>query len=375
MANSKQRASNFELMRIFAIFLIIIFHTLDQYVINQPPKLMAPIAHNVELYGSILALRSVLGNTGNILFAMISGYFLIKSSNITFFSRAGKTLNKFIPILFFNGVVVINGLAILVSLLHEKVPLLQHMNITWNFFTINLLFGYSNFWYLGSYIFLLLFIKPLNHFLQSKSAVQFLQILTLTWLIFSILKIPNNFLLPDERILQILFGYIAGAAMRLHNPFKKVSVPTLLLIVVSYFIVFMLLFEINARVFHTSYLKVFPEMGIFIYFVPILVFEMFSRLSVKSKFINLIAPTTLYIYVFHLSLPFNLFQKTINHVRGPIFSSLEIHNKYLADLFFWGTTFVYAFIIVLTGAVLGLFLTLLISKAKKHLSLFDWNNI
>lgn len=90
MSNSKQRASNFELMRIFAILLTVAFHTLGLYVTTQPKELMTPIAHNVELYGSILALHSILGKTGNILFAMISGYFLIKSSNVTFFHEQEK---------------------------------------------------------------------------------------------------------------------------------------------------------------------------------------------------------------------------------------------------------------------------------------------
>lgn len=94
--------------------------------------------------------------------------------------------------------------------------------------------------------------------------------------------------------------------------------------------------------------------------------------SLKQPFV---CTTLLTKLVFHGSLPFNLFQRIINHVRGPIFSSLKLHNAYLADLFFWGSTFAYAFIMVLSGAIFGLLLTFLISQVKKHLTLFDWNNI
>ncbi|MFR2312562.1 MAG: acyltransferase family protein [Weissella confusa] len=114
---SKSRTSNFELLRILAIFLIIIFHTTSVYIVSTPGILLQPINHNVELFGSILAVHSILGKMGNILFAMISGYFLVLAKDQPFFSRAGKTLHKFIPLLFLNGVIVVNGFAIIIALL------------------------------------------------------------------------------------------------------------------------------------------------------------------------------------------------------------------------------------------------------------------
>ena len=78
----KEKQSNFELLRIVAMLMIIIFHSLVNFVGTRDSQY---ISNNIELGGVLLMLRYVFGQLGVILFAMISGYFLIRArDNRTF---------------------------------------------------------------------------------------------------------------------------------------------------------------------------------------------------------------------------------------------------------------------------------------------------
>ncbi|MDY2520092.1 acyltransferase family protein [Weissella cibaria] len=166
----KEKKSNFELLRIVAMLMIIIFHSLVNFVGTRDSQY---ISNNIELGGVLLMLRYVFGQLGVILFAMISGYFLISArEKKNPFERAMATAVKFAGMLLYNGVIISVVIAVIYMAV-RKLGLVgpifyEIINTTRNIFDdSHLIFGYlGGFWYLSVYFLLLVVINPLNHFLN-----------------------------------------------------------------------------------------------------------------------------------------------------------------------------------------------------------------
>lgn len=166
----KEKQSNFELLRIVAMLMIIIFHSLVNFVGTRDSQY---ISNNIELGGVLLMLRYVFGQLGVIFFAMISGYFLINArEKKNPFERAMATAVKFAGMLLYNGL-IISAIIAVIYMAVRKLGIVgpvfyELINTTRNIFDdSHLIFGYlGGFWYLSVYFLLLAVINPLNRFLN-----------------------------------------------------------------------------------------------------------------------------------------------------------------------------------------------------------------
>ena len=97
----KQRNSNIELLRLIAMFMIVIFHIVDHCVIIQLTdtdsiaRLNNGLFNYPFFYKKLFILNSImpLGKAGNAIFLIISGYFMIlKGKEINLFNISKKLL-------------------------------------------------------------------------------------------------------------------------------------------------------------------------------------------------------------------------------------------------------------------------------------------
>lgn len=89
MTPAKTRSSNIELLRILAMFMIIIFHISDHCVKVQLTDTASMLRMNNGLfcepvfYKKLLLLSTFapMGKIGNVIFITISGYFMVSKGN------------------------------------------------------------------------------------------------------------------------------------------------------------------------------------------------------------------------------------------------------------------------------------------------------
>lgn len=223
----KEKQSNFELLRIVAMLMIIIFHSLVNFVGTRDSQY---ISNNIELGGVLLMLRYVFGQLGVILFAMISGYFLISArEKKNPFERAMATAVKFAGMLLYNGVIIIAVIYMAVRRLGLVGPVFYELiNTTRNIFDdSHLIFGYlGGFWYLSVYFLLLVVINPLNRFLNKLTDNRTFLALIIVIIFVSVLFKFTLFLSLGRDAINaatIFVGYLLGGYMRKFNPLQHVK--------------------------------------------------------------------------------------------------------------------------------------------------------
>ena len=100
MTPAKTRSSNIELLRILAMFMIIIFHISDHCVKVQLTDTASMLRMNNGLfcepvfYKKLLLLSTFapMGKIGNVIFITISGYFMVSKGNGINLAKISKKL-------------------------------------------------------------------------------------------------------------------------------------------------------------------------------------------------------------------------------------------------------------------------------------------
>ena len=276
----KQRQSNFELLRIIAIIMIIMCHYYGHGGGSESEK--------------NLILKTIFGCFGciaNNIFLLITGYFLVKS-NVNY-----KKIIKLILEMFFYSIVID-----IIFYGFKIVP----FDIK-NFAKSLLPIIYGN-WFCVYYIILYLLIPYINMFVRKIKKEDFRNcLITLIFLISIIPTITNNGWKVENHSLFIL-SYCLGAYIRLY-PIKifdnnKFNIKILIIILllcslgVSTFVLIGKILNIdffihNARYFMQGNYSIFNiMMALFIFFI-------FKNINVKSNLINEIASSVLGIYLIH----------------------------------------------------------------------------
>ena len=309
-----KRQSNFELLRIFAMLLIILFHVQA----HGPEQLLTPggkffTQPIIYLRLLILEFGSLFGPIGNGLFMMISGYFMNSNLNI----NTGKIAKKLLLQLGFSvTVLIIMNAAWLAFCKNEELSLgvvvLADFNQCW--------------WFVGYYFFVIVLAKVfINKFTVKLTEVQFtsllLSLLAVTQFAWSLQLLEN--LAPELRDLLIgIFFFLMGGYIAKYNPFKNFKVFTLFLfIAAAYGIRFL-----SAYNFVSGSIDEFIKSNSGELFIPrfqnrynweiaaviivISLFELFRRLNVTyNAAINYIGKATLVIYFIHENSFFQMFYK------------------------------------------------------------------
>ena len=266
IVEKKMRLSNFELLRIICILLIVAHH----FSVHSNPITNET---NFNLY-----LHSALATGGKIavnIFILISGYFMI-DSNFKF-----KKLLKLIFQTLFYTILIYLGLCIF------KYETFNISTLIQQFFPI------SNklYWFMTSYILLYILSPFLNKLLKCCSKKEHIILLTLLLVLqTNFFDLNNPFNLGD--LSWFITLYISSALVKIHYNELRLN---------SYIISFYILSLVTMILLY-AFLEVnmWSINHILCYFISITTFIIFKNLKIKeSKMINLVSSTTLGVYLLH----------------------------------------------------------------------------
>lgn len=304
-----KRNSNIELLRIFAMLMIIAFHIWCHCINLQLTDLQMIRERangwfcNPVFFKRLLALVVIapMGQVGNAIFIIISGYFMAGKGNGIDLSKIAKKL--------------------LLQLGFSTFVLSVLSIIIYNIVTRNLikLVDFDSFnnwsWFVGYYFVVIVLAKVfLNGFLDNLNKKNYTMFLLV---IFALIQFTwsRNILTDLTNGLEVLFTgvflYSLGGYVKKYNPFEKIRTEAIIVLIIgvnliicgNYYIV-----TIN-NILNFNYedgaafIQSIPEY--FNYqFVPIVlgisVFELFRRMKLSyNKVINYLGASTFMIYLFH----------------------------------------------------------------------------
>ena len=308
---SKIRSSNIEVLRIVAMFMIIIYHIVCHTIIVQLTDLKSIERMNNGWfcqpiwYKRILLLELIMpfGIVGNAIFMLIAGYFGIEKNNDI--KRIGKTGKKLIlQILFVTIFLVLFS------------DLFYYFNKSNYISMIGLNYFNDSSWFVG-YYFLVILISYLflNKYLNKFSEQEYLACLIILFSIISFSWVRNlidGFANGLSILCTGIFLYSLGGYIKKYRPFKNVNILTFIGIIVIANILLCISFH-NATITNIeNYMKsgntgkytyeipVFANNNYIIITIAVCMFEIFKRLKIKnSKIINFVGASTFMIYLLH----------------------------------------------------------------------------
>lgn len=307
MESKKTRQSNFELLRVFSMYIILLHHLIIHGVMQG---FKGGAYSSLWMYGSkinqfFLWFFFPGGEVGVALFFMISGYFLITSNKLNIKKTILQTVyyGWFTVFLFF-----ITSLIMHFSDLGNVYSYMTNKELTRELiFNIFAPLRSGQFWFVTAYVILLL-LKPLyNEFLNKFNRNGYLIFLLFFWLFGLVFSTYFEIVLGYTKA---FFFYALGGYIRLFMADKKISKGS------NYglFIMGCLLWAVYAVIRYIANIVNFNGIigkifGLINFFVPscilvviigICFFIFFMNLNIgNKKYINIIASTTFGIYLIH----------------------------------------------------------------------------
>ncbi len=268
------RDSNFELLRLFAIFSVLMYHFISYYTINFSPD-------NKLGYISWLPFRTAVT-----LFVFVSGYYHIRFSVKGLTRLVSKTVLIYIPIEIIAFFCLDYGedRTLFKAMAESLMPLAK-----------------GPYWYIVNYLCLYLLSPVINKYLKDITFYQRLYLLLVLSFISIYLGLPGcvDELQDGKNLAHFILLYLLGDSLKVYEPTIK-KVKTL------YFVSSFLLINIGQLFFFYTYYDtallsfwflVDRNNGPILILNAILTFILFSRIHIKNKYINLIASSVLVMYI------------------------------------------------------------------------------
>ena len=329
-SKSNNRQSNFEILRIISMLMIILFHLSSTRAVDEE------YWFNSAVYAKYIALLFEPGGfIGVSIFFMLSGYFLV---NKTFSFK--RIANIFFTVLVYG---VIN---IFCYILLKFTPPL-HKYIANKSILICILesifqpLSSKKYWFITVYFIIYLCSPLLNSFFLKLNKKGFFTFLILWWIFWYTL--PCTFHYRFNEIQRGFFFYILGAYLKLF-PTPKEADKRRICLHFFYLTIFVILWfahsyfeylsiKFSLRDFSRAKLySLITDGTIKAFFIPlcsITIFLFFKNLHIAyHPFINMISKTTLAVYLIHggnyIFVPFRLIFKNLNDYTLPYFALYAI---------------------------------------------------
>ena len=310
----EERKSNFELLRILAMFLIILYHCF----------LHTNFTVNTEEVNYIeIAIQSIgmFGIAGNVIFTLISGYFLINNKKV----KTKKIIQIILQSLTYS-------LVILYFFLQNDLLSINKKTVFQSFLPITHQYN----WYISFYFILYILSPYINKLLTSldkKSYKKMLLILFILWCASANIK-SNAFLC--NVFLYYTFVYSIGAYIRLYE--KDISITTRNSVILLISTIFITIAALICFHLLATKIEFFYNYGINIIFknhqsifqllIGLFTFLVFKNLKIESnKIINTISNCTLGVYLLHE----NYFVR--KYIWGNMFKLNLLENSPMCILF------------------------------------------
>lgn len=290
LSNKKHRQTNFELLRIIAMFMIVMHHSLIHGVLTVSKTTLVSVGNPLSL--SLFSSFTFLGKVGVYLFVLITGYFMIDSQ-----ISLSKVVRLWLPVFFWSVVLTL----ICGSVVHQ----LTIKAILESLFPILL----SKYWFMTTYVFMYLLIPFMNKMLLNLNRGQALALATIG----IVILIPGSFVyghLMSSWLIKFCIAYCLGALIRRYKLLgqervilagKRLLIISLLVDLLASFSCSYLAFRLHSITFIT-YIKSIVAQGItvFSFLTALGLFIVIGAKKVSyNKLINSVAATTFGIYLIH----------------------------------------------------------------------------
>jgi len=280
LTRNSKRLSNFELLRIFSMFLIVLHHCTVHGVFNYWSNNDSILNHVNNL---ICFLLSSGGKLGVALFVMLTGYFSCQSK-----FKLKKWLDVYLQTLFFSILIVliwflINRFDAVKAISPSIFPLTK-----------------NTYWFVTSWLLLLTFTPILNIILGNTSPQVIKNYLiygALIWSVFPTFKLEFQY----STLLYFMYLYLLGGSLRLgyviisKRYFLFVSI--FFLIFLAY--LFKVFFGTSATISLWKNLRYVEMNSVYVLVLSLWIFYVFGKLKINFSFINWISSSMFGVYLLH----------------------------------------------------------------------------
>lgn len=303
--NANTRSSNFELLRIVAMLMIIAYHIIYHCMLNQ--LITGELFHHPMIYNKLFIMTVIrtFGPICNNVFLLISGYFMInhvpsqgKSVNLK------KTAKKLVLQVAFSTVLIV--------LISSAVRVLVGGKVTAH----NISLFNSTTWYVGYYLavvviaalFLNDFLFKLNRSRYAAFILALFGLISFAWSHDLLCGISAE--LPVLLLGVLLFS--VGGFIRRYNPFENVRAYVFVLIIVlGYAFTYIGQYNITTTNIDTfiaenqSYpfmqtIEGYSKESVVPFVISLCLFELFRRIRMpSSRVINFLGSATFMVYLMH----------------------------------------------------------------------------
>lgn len=301
------RRSNFELLRIVAMLMIIAYHLCG----HGGLKFDASVFSVNHLWTDVFSMG---GKIGVNIFFLISGYFLIESKGITM----SKILKFWAQLLFYSVGVF------LVFYLSGRFEGMSMGGFAFELFKSCFPVITETWWFASVYFLLYIFSPFINKFLKSLDKGSYrlmLVIMTFFWCIVPTFTV-DQFTVQCTALVWAVYMYSMAGYYRLYGLSRNfenkkgsywigLALVTILITALTVFVLLLLgtkisFFENRSRHFLHEYSLLLLAIAVFL-------FLGFQKLKIQSKFINIVAGSTFGIYLIHDDVYFRIVWKTVFH--------------------------------------------------------------
>ena len=315
-----ERQSNFELLRIIAIIMIIIHHIFVHAIKYQ---LEGPLIYGCgEYFNNFYFYKKLIladyaysfGKIAVDLFILISGYFLCSSKKIDLLKISKKLIGQLLFITI--GIVI-------ASYIH--ITFINHSFIG----SQSVLIFNTEYWFIGYYFLIVLLGKLfINKYINKLDKNKYTILLVI---LFSIISFSftagtlSGIFESSKVILTGIFLYLLGGYLKKYNPFKNIKSFVFILLIILTFVMMAISYknrtmsDINSSLGNECYyqkIEYYSENLLPCLVLSISLFELFSRLKMKSnKIINYIASSTLIVYILHDNEYIRMFFRKIDWIK------------------------------------------------------------
>lgn len=324
----KNRDSNFELMRIFAMIFIISSHLCNSIFID----LSLAIKFNTIISKSLSVWA---GNLGNYLFIFISGYFISDSrfswKKVFQIWFQVFSISIIIGLIFyFFHIQIISGNVNFLGFSTESIKLSTKQFSGGDF--IRSLFPtlFGNNWFASTYLLFYMFtpfLNELNRVIDEKKHRYLIIVMALVGTV--IYMVPGQGIFESNNLFYFILGYFIATYIKKYDPKilknQKINF-AMSLILIFLFVVWItaiLILRNKFSVINSRFVEFFSypfALNRFpILFCSIFVFAFFKNLKIKyNKIVNLVASTTFGVYLIH---------------ENPFFRGVLWHKLFRIDCF------------------------------------------
>ncbi len=288
----EERSSNFELLRVTSMFMIILWHTIIHSGIIGNSVGVLNVVLNFILCVCIVHVNS---------FLLLTGYFQYDLN----FSRV-KFLKLFCLQWFYRYFIIV--ILVMFGLVTVS---------KFTFFMEILPIGSAdNYWFVNNYLVLYLLSPFINRLIKNLDLKEYRKLLIISFVLFSLISYFFDYnILEKQNIVHFIFLYLLGAYLHKYNiksKYKKITDNNLFMFII--FVVMAILnwglilfsnYFINSNnelisfISHNVLYKRYEYISPFIIIQTLAFFFMFKNLKIKSKIINYCASLTFGIYLIH----------------------------------------------------------------------------